>query len=352
MNKLKCTVYADNNSNHLQQIYTGLTMLHRKGKLKVSMRVGKDARKSTVPFSVQPNILHIELAGKKLCFDTSDSAAIDLEAYALTDHYFKRSFNPSLEPHNYQKNVYPYGLNYLVYPDGFDPFGFKRCALFYSTKEWKKELIKQADFLGKLHFKASVSNIYSPPVFREEPKVLFLARLWDTQSDSYFQISEQQKAQREEINTQRARCIELLRDKFGSRFTGGLIATDFASKQHPELVVDNAGLTTKSNYLHTVKSHDICIASTGLHGSIGWKFGEYVAMSKSIVAERNLNYVPNLSEGNHYLSFTTAQECVDQAIRLDAGTDTRFKMMKENHRYYESNLRPDALLMKCFEQVL
>jgi len=327
-------------------------MLHRKGTLKVSMRVSKDARKSTVPFSVQPNILHIELAGKKLCFDTSDSAAIDLEAYALTDHYFKRSFNPALEPHNYRKNVYPYGLNYLVYPDGFDPFGFKRCALFYSTKEWKKELIKQADFLGKLHFKASVSNIYSPPVFRAEPKVLFLARLWDTQSDSYFQISEQQKAQREEINTQRAQCIKLLRDKFGSRFTGGLIATDFAVKQHPELVVDNAGLTTKSNYLHTVKSHDICIASTGLHGSIGWKFGEYVAMSKSIVAERNLNYVPNLSEGNHYLSFTTAQECVDQAIRLDVDTDARYKMMEENHRYYESNLRPDALLMKCFEQVL
>ena len=146
------------------------------------MRVGKEARKSTVPFSVQPNILHIQLAGKKLCFDTSDSAAIDLEAYALTDHYFKR------------------------------------CALFYSTKEWKKELIKQVDFLGKLHFKASVSNISSTPVLREQAKVLFLARLWDTESDSYFQISDQQKTQREEINVQRAKCIELLKDEFGSRF--------------------------------------------------------------------------------------------------------------------------------------
>lgn len=40
-----------------------------------------------------------------------------------------------------------------------------------------------------------------------------------------------------------------------------------------------------------VKESDICITTTGLHRSIGWKFAEYIAASKAIVTEK-LNYSP------------------------------------------------------------
>lgn len=352
MRKAKCIVYADSNSNHLQQVYTGLTMLHRKGVINVEMKVSKEAKKTETPFSVQGNILHLELEGKKLCFDTSDSAFIDSEALERCDFLFKRSFNPKIDRVNYSKKVLPYGLNYLVYADGFDRFAFKRCALFYKTKDWKKELIKQADYFGKLHFKISTSALYSRPVFRENPKILFLARLWDTDSDSFFTVTEEQREQREQINKQRVNCIAMLQDTFKERFTGGLIATNYALKSKPEFVLKNTELTTKRNYIDTVKSHDICIASTGLHGSIGWKFGEYISMSKAIVSERNENIVPGLKASVHFQEFGSATECVEQVKGLVERRDDRFEMMKQNHRFYESHLRPDTLLMRCFRQVL
>ncbi|MFD3322737.1 hypothetical protein [Alteromonas macleodii] len=352
MRNAKCIVYADSNSNHLQQVYTGLTMLHRQGVLNVDMRVSKEARKTKTPFSVQNNILHLELAGKKLCFDTSDSALIDSDALERCDFLFKRSFNPNSDQVNYSENVLPYGLNYLVYADGFDRFAFKRCALFYHTKDWKKELIKQADFLGKLHYKVSTSALYSRPVLRENPKILFLARLWDTHTDSFFTVTEEQRLQREQINKQRVECIAMLQEAFKDKFTGGLIATDFALKEKPKLVLKNTDLTSKKNYINTVKSHDICIASTGLHGSIGWKFGEYIAMSKAIVSEQNENTVRGLKSNIHFQEFSSATECVERVKGLVEGHDDRFEMMKQNHLFYESHLRPDKLLMRCFRQAL
>lgn len=352
MRKAKCIVYADSNSNHLQQVYTGLTMLHRAGVINVSMSVSRDARRTTIPFSVQSNILHIQLDDKRLCFDTSDSSKIDTKALDKTDFYFKRSYNPESDNSNYSAKVLPYGLNYLVYSDGFDWLSFKRCAQFYNTNEWKKELVKQADFLGKLHFKISTSSLYSPPVYRDKPKVLFLARLWDTESDSFFLVDEEQKAQRESINRQRIECIDILQDAFKDRFTGGLIATDYALKKHPKFVVKNSAVTSKRNYINTVKSHDICIASTGLHGSIGWKFGEYIAMSKAIVSEQNNNLVPNLKENSHYLKFSSASECVEQVNKLAQNEGKRFEMMNLNNKYYEAHLRPDKLLLDCFKRAI
>ncbi|WP_148259072.1 hypothetical protein [Alteromonas naphthalenivorans] len=352
MTKLNCKVYVDTNSNHLQQVYTGLAMLHRQEKINLKLVFDKSVSTCTVPFSVQSNILNINIEGKRICFDMSDGTELSDSALKRSDVYFKRSFNSSFVDPAIASKVMPYGLNYLVYPNGFDIFGFRRCVKFYKTPNWFKEVIKQADFIGKMHYKVSCSALSASPVLRTDPKTLFLARLWDINADSYFAVDEQHSQQRRGINEQRAKCISLLKKELGNRFTGGLLATEFALSQHPELVVKDARLTSKHNYITTLKAHDICVASTGLHDSIGWKFGEYIATSKAIVAERNDNVIPQLETNKHFLEFSSAEQCVEQVLFLYQNEDYRFQMMRDNQRYYESSLRPDRLLLNCFERAL
>ena len=61
-------------------------------------------------------------------------------------------------------------------------------------------------------------------------------------------------------------------------------------------------------FLNIVKSSDICIATTGLHKSIGWKFGEYIAASRAIITEPLYYEIPGeLKRGSNYLEFRNVE---------------------------------------------
>jgi hypothetical protein len=99
--------------------------------------------------------------------------------------------------------------------------------------------------------------------------------------------------------------------------------------------------------------YPICIATTGLYNSIGWKFGEYVAFSKAIVSEKLLYEVPgNFGPGKNYAEFETAEQCVDQAVALVNEKTTREQMMENNYRYYNEYLAPDKLVWRTLEKAV
>jgi hypothetical protein len=88
------------------------------------------------------------------------------------------------------------------------------------------------------------------------------------------------------------------------------------------------------------------VATTGLHGSTGWKFAEYIAFSKAIVSEE-LNYeVPGkLEHGKNYLAFNSPEDCVNQVRLLFSDHHLRNSIMANNALYYLSFLRPDVLVV-------
>ncbi|MFG7388542.1 hypothetical protein ACGO3R_10875 [Lactococcus lactis] len=108
------------------------------------------------------------------------------------------------------------------------------------------------------------------------PQILFLTRTWENSP--------------KEINEFRASSIRLLKKKFGNHVIAGFKPTAYAKANFKDCLVPNI-LTKRKNYLQLVKESDICITTTGLHRSIGWKFAEYIAASKAIVTEK-LNYSP------------------------------------------------------------
>ena len=155
------------------------------------------------------------------------------------------------------------------------------------------------------------------------------------------------------INEVRAGCIRGLRHEFGNAFTGGLEHSAYAQKKFGDCLTNIPAMTSKKNYLELVKDNAICVSTVGLNQSIGWKFGEYVALSRAILSEKLAFEVPGeFGVNENYLEFTSVDQCVEQAVRMMENPALVAEMMQKNHEYYCNNLRPDALVRNCLSAAL
>jgi hypothetical protein len=282
--------------------------------------------------------------GLRLHFDTHDAPEIAVHALERCDFYFKRSFSQShVEqlPTAQQRKVVPLGLNYWVLPDAADGFALRRTLALESGVS-KLRALKQLP--GITHFqtnRASVREIESPPDHDAEPRVLFLATTYDPGNAP----SRDKAEERREMNEMRAQYIRVLRKALGSRFVGGLATSEFALRNYADVTITDQTVTAKRNYIKIMKQHPICVATTGLHGSIGWKLAEYVACSRAILSEPIRYAVPgDFSPGQNFMEFRTAEECIANASTLIEDKQLRARLMNNNAAYYRSHLRPDVLI--------
>ena len=352
---MQCTMFAYSTSPHVSQLYTGFSLLSAERKIRLTQKLSTlfsaeiETMKNLRPSDL--NGLFVLLDGRKtIYYDTSDSAHVRMDALEICDVYFKRSYASALIPKEYHSKVHPLGLNYEIY---VGKANFQEISRFLLRKaaldNFPKELVKRCAELASLSFLPTVSHMCAPPILTQEPRVLFMARAWDPEGESAA-LTAREKAERAVINTTRARCIQLLRKELGSRFYGGFAQTKYAVQAYKGLILENPISAGKKNYLSLLQDYPICISTTGLHGSIGWKLAEYVAFSKAIVSEKLRRTVPCDFEPNqNYLEFDTAEECVQQTIKLIEDKVSRQSMMENNWQYYNNFLAPDKLVWRTLE---
>ena len=350
---LNCKIFARSLSRHLSQIYTGYAMLARQGLLDVKQVCGPGTERMAKCGNDEMNGhgLYVQLEGGRLIYyDMKDSSRLDDSALNSADAYYKRSYKIEAIPDSHSNKVFPFGLYYEVYCDGFDKNELIRVFKLAKSKE--SFITRIAQIVTKsanmpFHFVPYVSMMHSKPLHGQEPGVLFMVRAWDPDCDPMRPTTKEEKEDRLRINNMRADCIRLLKKEFGPRFYGGFIRTEFAAKHYPELLLESGTVSSKGNYMSLVRRNPICIATTGLYGSIGAKMGEYVAFSRAIISEK-LNYaVPgDFSPDKNYLEFETAEQCRGLVGSLFEDARMRQAMMDDNWRYYETHLRPDKLVLK------
>lgn len=353
MPAIACQLFSHSNCAPLQQLYTGFSLLQRSGIVKIGQNIVRqgirnDHAAQHLRYARYAHLRAVIDGRLRLHYDVHDSREIDEEYLATSDCYFKRSFSSSYlnglgkDRHKMR----PLGLNYLVYPDSSDRFALQRGIFLPDPEKGKLKEVLRATGLGRrLMFSPTVSSLQSLPDTNAPSRILFMTGVWDPHDDP--ERAHDKIEERIRINETRAGCVRLLRREFGSNFYGGLIHSEFARKNYRDALLPDNSLSASRNYFDILRRYPICVATSGLHGSIGWKFAEYVACAKAILSER-LNYeVPGgLAQGVNYVEFHSAEDCVTQATRLFCDRQLRNSLMTGNAGYYQSHLRPDALVLK------
>jgi hypothetical protein len=347
---ITCEIFAHSDSIHLQQLYTGFSVLHKRGIIQLIQTTRKQ---DTIDEDAPPHLRDAKRSHLKvlldrhhvLYYDTHDSFEIDAGILATVDVYFKRSYcERAIRQLELKHRVFPLGLNYLVYSDGFDVFAMERATLHKGFDRFRV-LMRSMNIdylLAPIRYTARVNRLESYPAFTLPAKVLFMTRVYDPKEAG----SRHKADEWESLNDMRAKCVLLLKKKFGKKFMGGLSHDDYSRSKWADCLVPDRRLANKSRYLKLLSEFPICVATTGLHGSIGWKLGEYVSQSKAIVSEPLMYRVPGQFDAErNYLEFSTSEGCVECVTRLFEDYQLRCELMMNNFRYYHAYVRPDSLVL-------
>lgn len=354
----ECRLIWYSSGGHLQQLYTGFALLEARGLVHLTQCFSpRPLASPPLPHLRDVGGAHLTVMLNRAIsvhYDCHDAVELNEERLEACDFYFKRSY---LQDHverlpRHRNKVFPLGLYYRVLPDSVRLASVRRALVAGAGVRGKAGLLLDAlDSRNWLKYNARLRDLEALPDHAAEPKVLFLVAAHDpygAPGRSPEKIEEMIA-----LNDTRARCIAVLRKALGPRFLGGFIHNACSQRSYrPYLVEDNA-VTRKRNYIRLLKSYPICIATTGLHGSIGGKFAEYVALAKAIVSEKLNFQVPgDLAAGRNYLEFASPDACAERATRLIENRDERARLMHNNALYYQAYLRPDALVLNTLLKVL
>jgi len=331
-------------SPHLYQIYTGFEKLRQQGIVNISIKpaLGNIAKPVlTVIINNKQKVIYDTLDGFNWIDDTELNNLKYFKNNFQADFYFKRSYNKLAEeycPANCR--IYPLGLNYPVKPEN---------KIFSGSLEVVKDIIRTnriySSFYNTNYMRASDLEFY--PLPQKQNKILLIERLWNPLETGLEHL----KIERERINQNRINYIKACKKEFGKYFLGGLLADDFSLKTAKELVLPST-ITKKEYFVKAVKEHNICIATNGLHNSIVWKLGEYVAASRSIISEQLNYYVPGgFESGKNYYAYKDEMELLDKTNSLLENKDKIFEMMNNNFLYYNNYLKPDRLVLNTLLKI-
>ena len=324
--------------HHSCQIATGFLRLAEQG---WNVELVNDTR-NAANFLHGQAFVQAEYLGKRIIYDLLDGY-LDIpsmqKALDNCDFYFKRSFsrekNQKLFPTQMDK-IYPLGFNYHVTHR-------KNPINESAVKRYLKPFQGRAP---DVYFTTEVFEGTARPQ-TGKPVILFLARLWEEEPE----LPEAVNAERRQINESRIQIIRTLKERYGDAFVGGLNDLPIARTQAPDLIMP-AQYTERRRYVKLLHTADICIGTMGLHESIGWKTGEYVAAAKAIVNERfHYEVTGDFREGENYLPFETAQECLDAVQELVDSPEKLLEMKRRNQHYYEQYLKPEMLVKNGLEVI-
>ena len=342
------TPYIPSNQEHLAQLFTGFQELHRRKIVHVAQKLaterGRPVDNSNPWYRERNSLLYAVLNGETVvCYDTHDSGHVHDEILQQVHFYFKRSFTPEQRQRPNGEKIHPLGLCYLIFTQSPDFARAWRGMVYERGAAAFKRVMKSTLMQEKRH----LGNFYPRPQLNQTPRVLFLVRLWDPDEVSCQKLREE----RFELNARRVKCIRRLRHELGERFVGGLAPTPFALREFPGDIAENPAWCR--DYIHFQREFPIGVATTGIHGSIGFKFAEYIAQAKAVISEP-LQFQPtgDLATPKNYLEFTSPDECVEAAVRLLENRELRISMIMDNYRYYHAFLRPDTLILNSLAVAL
>lgn len=313
-------------SRHINQYIYGFLMLQKAGVIKIEKIVRDSA--------IKKNILRATVNGIKFVYDAEDGAQIERGFFSQADYnwcarYYKRSCSEKLAA-QYPK-CRPLGFNYSLTPA-------------YGILDYLSQNIRRLRGKGDMRHK----DLEALPSLSKQPKILFITGLWDPAEFADPAV----QAEVAQITQNRLDALKVIKSHFAHCSTFGVNGNRDFTRQFASDMILAEKMTDRPYFIKVMKQHDICITTSGLHGSIGGRFGEYIAASRAIISEPlHYNLPGNFADGKNFLSFSDESSLVSSINHLLENHEARYTMMVENRRYYENSLRPDKLILNTLVNV-
>lgn len=287
--------------------------------------------------------------------DVHPGTEIDATAYRACDLYFKRCIDRRQAGRTEWPKLRPYTLVYDVVDGGID--GYEAARIAAQPIPLPRRAAQLARFIaGCLRREVGAGSRLTSEDLRampdpgRDPVALFMTRVWDPDEHPVYGLSNGDELRA--MNAMRAQCIRALRRELGPRFEGGLQRTPYAVREYGDIVHETVAEGSRRRFVEAVRRHPVCVTTMGPQRSNGFKFAEYVALSRSIAAERVPTEIPGrFTEPGNYLTFTSPDGCVDRVVRLLEDAALREAQMHANARYFEDWMAPENLARKLVDAV-
>ena len=171
-------------------------------------------------------------------------------------------------------------------------------------------------------------------VSNTQKQILYSTRLWKGH---------------DELNESRIMLAYKLREHFDGAIAG-VSDSPLSRKLCPDLILPHK-VTRRKNFIDLINCSAVCITTTGLWNSTGWRFGEFVSAGKAILSEPLHFKVPgDFQEGKNYLAFSSIDDALCKCEMLLRDPYKRMAMEIQNLDYYFQYLKPDVLIMNTLKQ--
>lgn len=350
--------------HHVSQIYAGLYGLQADNKVKISFSSNLSKIPRDLLFLENSNrLLWTEVKNLetgqplKVCFDLRDTGDILTETLQDSNVYLKRSYSHEWITKNkieqcQRRKILPYGLYYPCrskhqMASHMGKITTLKHLINYQTAN-KQFLCGLRSGFRKVSFERMMlsTQIETGSEVPAEDLILFQTRVYDPKKFEYEYI---EYLNVEELNLTRVETIRKLKNKFGSRFIGGLKKTDFSEREYPDCITPFG--TNKSEYVKLLKKCLVTVTNSGLVGSNGAKLAEYIAASRCVVTEPLRYELPTpLEEEKNVMTFRSPEECVSACERILQDPGLANTMRRKNERYYNDQAKPSALILRCLNR--
>ena len=342
---VECLLSGGQDLYHLALLHTGLIRLARAGVLALRFREPQGRERS---WSDDAHTMLLCRSGKltwKVAVDLYDRGnRWQEELLRDCDVYLKRSYCPKeVSLQREAAKIKALGLNYAARPaeapwrSGLAA-GWPWLKRFVAgPKDWRQEINRARQYLAS----PLDQEFERPPSRNAEATIVFQPRLWELGSTD---------DDVDAVNGLRVAIVRLLKKEFGRRFAGGLVPTPLARQRYPELLTPAP--VERGAYVAFSLRNAIAINSRGLHDSIPFKMGEYLAGSFAILSDPMRYVLPEpLRAGIEYDLYRSAEECATHCERLLADPAELQHRREAAWGYYQKYVRAEALWGRRLQEV-
>ncbi|HEY7160692.1 MAG TPA: glycosyltransferase [Acidobacteriota bacterium] len=289
-----------------------------------------------------PHSLCFEVEGKRVYISAEDSASFNSDALQWCDVYAKVNIDPNVQPENHREKILPIGpsfgvknyelsktLIHMMQTTAMIRFAYGDRRKRFG-KYWPREHV--ANHWRQYKHRLPLSIYHPAP--SERDYVFFVGSVWKREAQT---------------NEYRAQFMDVCRTTPGLRFEGGFPPRKDHYQPYEHLLMSQRVPFTE--YLQKTKRSALVFNTPAVHGCLGWKLGEYLALGKAIISTEIGRILPAPFVHGENIHFVDGSEQLirDAVNRITSDDAYRAKLEKGAREYYETYLAPARVIERILQ---